>query len=272
MGLADIHRELRGRERRLTLFDPPQGLAEAFTEHFAARAVAVEVATAAEGPAGLAVVTDDSDPLAAVDVSRLTPPYDGAETAAAARRLSAGVARGAFVSDDPDQLERTRREFEDRAWRAGAGTLHVGVGVDVDVHASPLGTSEASVLARLAESGLDVHVYAHTNALADGEAVWRDVGTPPVDRTGRDVGRDRGGRTGRTRAAGRLGEATLHSGGTAELGRFGFVAFDGADTTTDRCALVFEGRAGRPIRGAWTYDDDVVDALLAYLSRRYRVD
>jgi DICT domain-containing protein len=270
MGLADIHRELRGRERRLTLFDPPPGLAETFTDHFAARAVAVEVATPEAGPAGIAVVTEDREPLAVADVSTLAPPYESGETARVASRLSTVIADGAFVSQDPDQLMRTRREFEDRAWRSNAGALHVGVGAGLG--ASPVARSEASVLARLAESDLDVHVYAHADALADGEAVWEDDEPTPEGPAGAVAEGDVNVATGGVRVAGRLGEASLHTAQAAELRRFGVVAYDGGETPSDRCALVFEGRADRPTGGAWTYDDDVVDGLLAYLSRRYRTE
>jgi hypothetical protein len=234
MALTEIRRELESRVRCLTLFDPPPGLADAFAEHFCDRAVIVRVAESSPGTGGFAVLTGrDTDPLAIVDVSTLQPPYETGETAATAAQLSSRIVRDAFVSDDPAQLDRTTREIEDRAWRSGQGTLHLGVG--------PWSTpTRAEVVSRLAGSGLDVHVYLRL-----------DRPDAPVDRSA-------------------FGEAVVHRSGARELDRLEFVAFDGGPSPTDRCALLIdrdcrsEGRTG-----VWTYDGGTVDAILHHLEEQY---
>jgi hypothetical protein len=131
-----------------------------------------------------------------------------------------------FAGLDRRQLLATSREFEDRAWRVGTGTIHAGF-QRLDAY-----RAQRPLYDRLAEeTNLDVHVYAV-------------VEDPPDDI-----------------APG----VTLHTEPTAEIGRYWFVVYDGGDAVDQQCALVAEQTDDGSYDGAWTYDRSLVDSLLASL-------
>lgn len=75
-----------------------------------------------------------------------------------------------FASLSRRQLLATAREFEDRAWRAGSGLLHVGF------QTAEAFEPQCSLYRRLAtETDLDVHVHlADADGDVDGVTVHRD--------------------------------------------------------------------------------------------------
>jgi hypothetical protein len=169
--LPEIIRELARTDRRLTLFDPPPGLVADLRERLAERRVTVESLPAGAGPDGYAVLSGDGAVLATVDVRGLGPPFDDVDDVLG--RLFDELDPLTFSGSDPDVLAATTREFEDRAWRAGAGRLHAGLR-----HPAAL-RAEADVYSHLGRSSLDVHVYVH--ASGDGPTV-DDVTVHAVDR------------------------------------------------------------------------------------------
>jgi hypothetical protein len=143
-----------------------------------------------------------------------------------------------FTSLERPHLLATSREIEDRAFRAGRGTLYAGF-QSLSVY-----RAQSPVYERLVtETDLTVHVY--------GESDW----TPPAVE-------------GVTVHTGTSGGETSADGNTTTaegLGAFWFVAFDGGDDETMACALVAEEVCDGAYRGGWTYDPDLARAFTAYL-------
>ena len=54
-----------------------------------------------------------------------------------------------------------------------------------------------------------------------------------------------------------------------EIGSFWFLAFDGGSEPQNACALLAEERSPEAFYGFWTYDEDLVGAIEAYLSSTY---
>jgi hypothetical protein len=169
--LPEIIGDLERSERRLTLFDPPPGLVAELAERLTERQVTVEAAPAGAGPDGYAVLTDEGGVLTAVEVSDVDPARD--DVGDLLGRLYDGLDPLSFSTTDPDTLAATTREFEDRAWRVGSGSLHAGLR-----HPGAL-RAAADVYSRLGRTDLDVHAYVH----AGGDAPRVDnVAVHAVDR------------------------------------------------------------------------------------------
>ena len=147
------------------------------------------------------------------------------------RSLTVLLAETAFTSVERRHLLATSREFENRAWRVGRGTLYAGF-----QSLSAYRTQLAVYRHLAAETALDVRVY--------GEPDW----TPP-DVPGVLVS----------------DSATV----AAELGAFWFVVFDGGGDDEMACALVAEERSEGRYYGAWTYDPGAVRDLATYLDATY---
>lgn len=130
-----------------------------------------------------------------------------------------------FRTFERRQLLAVSRELEDRAWRVGSGRLHAGFQRPAAL------VSQRGVYARLADSGLDAHVYFDGTWDAD-----------PID------------------------GVTMHSETDGELGRFWFVVF--ASGTAQDCALVAEQRT-EGYDGFWTYDGDRVAVIDDHLRDAY---
>lgn len=137
-----------------------------------------------------------------------------------------------FHSERRRSLLATSREFEDRAWRVGEGRLHTGFQRPDAV------ADQWVVYERLAETGLDVHLYF------DGD--WADPAIP---------------------------NTAVHTTTDGELGRYWFVVFDApADAAAQSCALLAAEREPTAYSGFWTYDPSEVDALATYLTETYGRD
>jgi DICT domain-containing protein len=134
-----------------------------------------------------------------------------------------------FTSYDVGQMVSASREIEDRAWRAGRGSLHAGFQTVTTL------ASQRETYERLgAREGLDVHAYAFPDRSPDEEFPF-----------------------------------SLHLERTDELERAWFVAYDGGGVDESKCALVAEERDPRRFYGFWTYDADTVDYVVDHLTRTY---
>lgn len=132
-----------------------------------------------------------------------------------------------FASLTRRQLLLTAREFEDRAWRVGHGTFHVGF------QSADRFRPQRLLYRRLAEeTDLDVHVYA----------IPDDEFTPPPG-------------------------VTLHTEPADEIGRYWFMVFDGGERSEQPFALVAEQRSDDEFYGVWTYDRSLVERALANVPR-----
>lgn len=234
MSLSSIIEDVTGTERTLTVYDPadPEAI-EDVKRHFEVQNVAVEEASAPEGPDDFAVLHDDGEFLAAADLGELRR----------AVTFEAGLLDADFEEQQyPDVLKHTddttftayekrrmilaSREIEERAWRTGEGELHAGF------QRLSLFRDQWDRYARLGETGVSVHVY--------GEPDWQ---APAAD------------------------WLTLHEEDAPEVRGSWFVAFDAPEGTG--CALVAEEREPDRFGGFWTYDEAVVGDVLGHLRETY---
>jgi len=131
-------------------------------ERFVARNVDVTVRELPpDGPEPFVTVRDDSGFRGAVTASTLerllAPPRaanrHGEDVSPAYGAVVELLDDTVFASLSRRQLLATTREFEDRAWRTGAGVLHAGFQTAEEFEA------QRSTYGRLADTGLDVHVH-----------------------------------------------------------------------------------------------------------------
>ena len=162
------------------------------------------------GPSPFVVIRNDDGFLGAVSHATLqsflspstTPTWRMDEADRSYRVLYDLLDDTVFAGLDRRQLLGATREIEDRAYRVGAGRLHVGL-----QSRAVLEAQESLYRHLAAETNLDVHVY-----IVDE---WRDDPLPGI---------------------------TVHVEPTPEIGRFWVVAFDGGPDPTQQCALVGEQR------------------------------
>lgn len=164
-------------ERRKTLFHYASESGD-FSERFVARNVDVTFRELPPGgPDPFVVVRDDSGFRGAVTVatleSVLAPPATNTDERVAVSpvddALLAVLDDTVFASLSRRQLLTTSREFEDRAWRAGAGVLHAGFQTVEQFD------DQRPTYRRLADTTLDVHVHVAAPDLdADGVTVHLD--------------------------------------------------------------------------------------------------
>ncbi|SFR50508.1 DICT sensory domain-containing protein [Halogeometricum limi] len=239
--LRTVLDEARRRRKSLVYY---ASTADEFVEQFDARNVEVRFRESPPlGPEPFAVIRDDGDdgevrgvvPVATLrafvegprlpddGTRRLTPEY---------RAVLELLDDTVFASLDRRQLLLTSREFEDRAWRVGYGTLHVGFQTPAAFRA------QASTYRRLAGgSALDVHVYLVANDETDDEA--NEIPSIPG--------------------------VTVHTEPASEIRPYWFLVFDGGGTTDQQFALVAEDRDDGTFYGAWTYDPSLVATALGRL-------
>ncbi|MFC6794546.1 DICT sensory domain-containing protein [Halobaculum halobium] len=240
MSLRAVIDTVEGREKRLTVFDPPNADAIAeLREYFASQAVQIEEGTTDSGLSGYVVLSDDQDDevLAAVDLRHLdgdiaVGPGEQSAFAPILEHLDGTT----FTSYDIPRMMAATREMEDRAWRAGAGELHAGFQRVGAIRA------QKGVYEDLATKDIDIHTYC---APSDD--------TPDIE------------------------GVTIHQVDNAEIRRSWFVVFDGGGNPNDACALLAEERGEadeRRFYGFWTYDAGVVETVLptSATSTRSRCD
>jgi len=197
---------------------------------------------------GFVTVRQGNDFLASVDLDALsgffepalTLPGTGQDRDQALSTFLDNLDETLFHGTTRQQLLAASREFEDRAWRVGTGSLHAGFQRPAALEA------QRSVYERLADRGLDVHVYFHGD--------WDTATIPGV---------------------------TMHVARTDEIERFWFVAFDGGprpsadpaareNRPSQACALLARETEPASYSGFWTYDPEWVRSLLDYLDATYR--
>lgn len=236
MDLAELLSAVERLRKDITVYAPE--VDRDVVEQFATKNVSVDYrALPAAGPGGFVVLRDDDGFVGSVDLETLTeltsPPIpdvgDDPGIDPAYRALLEVLGDTLFSSFDRRQLLATAREFENRAWRVGDGTLRVGFQNPSALRA------QVPTYARLGtETDLDVHVYVSEE--------WTAAAIPGV---------------------------TVHAEDAEEIGRFWFLAFDGGGDEANRCGLVAEERSPGEFYGFWTYDPDRVGELLAHLADRY---
>ncbi|QIB74133.1 sensor protein [Halogeometricum borinquense] len=155
MSLGDIISAVRGRRRTLIIYDPVSDqLVEQLREHTAPYPLTVERRADGGAFAGHAELTDGDGLTIHTDCSDLSAPVSHQEFEAHFADVLSRIDRTTFTSYDGSQMAATSREIEDRAWRFGHGSLHVGFQC-----ASTLSTQE-QVYRDLARKNLDIHAYA----------------------------------------------------------------------------------------------------------------
>lgn len=237
MSLREVIESVEGREKRLTVFDPPSDSVVAeLREYFASQAVRIEVGSTDSGLSGYVVLSDEHDDevLAAVDLRHLegdltVAPGEQGAFAPILEHLDGTT----FTSYNLQQMMAATREMEDRAWRAGTGELHAGFQRVGAIRA------QKGVYEDLATKDLDIHTYCGpSDEMPDIEGV------------------------------------AIHQEDTREIRESWFVVFDGGGNPTDACALLAEERGDpdeRLFYGFWTYDPTVVRTVLDHLHERYAV-
>lgn len=240
MSLRDVIESVEGREKRLTVFDPPSdAVVTELREYFSSQQVRIDVGESDSSLAGYAVLSDADDDavLAAVDLADLAD-LDGPVTAGVGETrafspLLEHLDDATFTSYDPEQILAATREMEDRAWRTGTGELHAGFQRTAALRA------QKGVYEDLARKRLDIHVYC--------------VPAPDVPA---------------------VEGVTIHLEDTPEIRRSWFVVYDGDGDPNHACALLAEERGDpdeRTFYGFWTYDPTVVGRVLDHLHDRYLV-
>ncbi|WP_306057351.1 DICT sensory domain-containing protein [Natronococcus wangiae] len=203
---------------------------------------------------GFLVIRDEDGFAASIGIEEvrefLEPPiyrpWDEAFADAEYRILLEILDDTVWYSLERRQLLATSREIENRAWRVGEGTLHVGF------QRLSLLRHQLPIYERLAEeTDLEIHVYGgadDSSANPDGMTIHVVDG---ADERGDDDGSDDSGPDG------------------DEIGDFWLLAFDGGGDERQACALLAEERNPDEFAGFWTYDPAVVDEIVTYLERTY---
>lgn len=153
-------------------------------------------------------------------------PWDTDGRAAAYRDLVALLSGASFEMDEKRSLVATAREIEERAWRAGAGTLYASF------QSLSAFRAQLPVYERLVES-TDLRVVAF------GAPDW----DPPA-----------------------VEGVTVHRDDAGDLTDFWVVAFHGGGDDDRKCAMVAEETSPGTFAGVVTYDPDLVDELTACLA------
>jgi len=166
----------------------------------------------------------DLDDLQVLLEPPIVRPDDPEDVGDAYRALLEVLDGTVFATLDRQQLQATSREFERRAWQVGRGTLRVGF------QSLSAFEPQTETYRRLGEeTDLDIHVY--------GQPDW----SPPT-----------------------IPNVTYHRDTEGTLTPYWFMAFDGGDEESQRCALVAR-EDGDGYRGFWTYDPSLVGDILATL-------
>ena len=222
--------EVERRRKRFVVFadDEP-----AVAEQLATRNVTVEHRALPEsGPEPFVEIYDGDRFLGAITLDDLevllSPPIvrpsDPEDVGEAYRALLEVLDGTVFATLDRQQLQATSREFETRAQQVGGGTLRVGF------QSLSAFEPQTETYRRLGEgTDLDIHVY--------GQPDW----SPPT-----------------------IPNVTYHRDRDGTLAPYWFMAFDGGDEESQRCALIARDHDDG-YRGFWTYDPSLVGDILATL-------
>ncbi len=238
MDLRDCIEYIRHHEKELRLFniDPTDAIDEDLRAYFETLNVRITVGRTASGaPEDVAVLSNDTEVLAVVNVATLRELLENVPTGVGHLGIADGkyeeilrhLKETTFTSYDTEQLAYASREIEDRARRVGQGSIHAGF------QRSSIMAEQQSVYTDLARQGVSVHAYAVPDV------------TPP-----------------------NLGSGHVHTVSTDEIAETWFVVFDGGNET-QKTALLAHERDGNAFYGIWTYDPELVDHILGHLTQTY---
>ena len=197
-----------------------------------------------DGPADVALLHRGSDLIEAAPIRSLlgalevsdSPADLGDRAGSDGAALLADLSRSTFGARGASKsfLIDVSHVIEMEAWRTGAGELHAGF-----QELSRLWTDPESrrIYRRLAESGVDVHVY----------------GVPATESPDWDG-------------------VTVHELDTDEIRASWFVAYDGGGDPDRKATLLVEERDPGTYTGFWTYRADRTDGAMAYLDATYGGD
>ncbi|GGN86988.1 DUF7504 family protein [Haloarcula pellucida] len=218
---------------------PPDAL-EAVERYFDRHGITVrEASLDVAQPRSVALLHHGDDVLGSESVTALAAAIDiqtDGDDAFSDRRTSEllrNLDRSVFgaAAADKNLLVDVSHTIELLANRVGRGRLHAGFQYLSRLTGDP---ESARIYERLADSGLDVHVYGVDDT---------DASLPGV---------------------------TVHSGEASELSESWFVVFDGDGDPSQRAALLaVERDGGGQYEGVWTYDSDFVRRTDAYLTETY---
>jgi len=234
MSLTELIAGVKAHRKTLTAVNAAPHVVESLRERFDDRNVAVRAVEASDVPDDFVILSEDGRFVAAAGVAEVVGDDPDRGDAPGAedtpyRPILDHLDETMFTSYDPAQMVAASREIEDRAWRAGAGTLYAGF-QKLSVLAD-----QAEMYDRLAARGdLSVHAYAYPDA------------DPPEHE-----------------------EFTVHIERTDEIRDSWFVVYDGDGAEENKCALLAEERDARSFYGFWTYDADTVDWIVEHLTSTY---
>ncbi|WP_435096876.1 DICT sensory domain-containing protein [Halarchaeum sp. P4] len=234
MALRDVLETVRSHQKTLTVYAHAPAIVPELRDYFASQNVAVRYSRCPRDEPEHVVLADDDGFEAAVSLDAMRTLVDPDAPAkrvgepAPYQRVLEGLDGATFTSYDHRQTLHATREVEDRAWRAGVGTLHAGF-QSLSTFREARETYEC-----LAVSDLDIHVY----------------GAPADDATAADVAVD---------------GVTVHADDSPDIAETWFVAYDGGPDARQKSALVAEERDPGEFYGVWTYDAALVDRVLAAL-------
>ncbi|MDS0298779.1 histidine kinase [Halogeometricum sp. S1BR25-6] len=234
MSLTELIAGVEDSEKTLVVHNADDSTVDSVVERFADRNVTVATASTESGPPEYVVLSEGNRVLSATSLAEIvpdggrprTPGFDSEPYKPILDELDETM----FTSYDWRRMLAASREIEDRAWRAGEGTLYAGF-------------QNYSTL----EKQLAVYEQLGTKADLDVTAfAFPDVDLPEHERTF-DVFPER----------------------AAEIRDTWFVAFDGGGDEESKCALLAEEREPRQFYGFWTYDPGTVDYIFDHLGETY---
>ncbi|MDS0292845.1 DICT sensory domain-containing protein [Halogeometricum luteum] len=234
MSLTELIAGVEDSEKTLVVHNADEPTVDSVVDRFADRNVSVTTASTESGPPEYVVLSEGDRVLSATSLAEVVPgggrpqtPGFGSEPY---KPILDELDETMFTSYDWRRMLAASREIEDRAWRAGEGTLYAGF-------------QRYSVLERQlpvyeqlgTKTNLDVTAFAFPDAeLPDHEGTF-------------DVYPER----------------------AAEIRDTWFVAFDGGGDEESKCALLAEEREPRRFYGFWTYDPETVDYVFDHLGETY---
>ena len=239
--LRDAFEAVEARQKTLEVYADDEETTAELERQFSTRNVRVvgRPAPSTDDP-GFVVVRDaDGEFLGALSIGHLDaivspmvhPPWVIAETDVDPAAVFDFLENTVFTSYDRRQLLVVAREIEERAWRAGSGSLFVGFQTATAFQA------QRTVYERfVSETDVTVTIFI------DDEWSGEPGGSVRV---------------------------VAEHGVGHEIGQFWFVFFDGGGSDLDACGLLAEEREPDQYYGFWTDDPDRVDEVIAYLESTY---
>jgi DICT domain-containing protein len=239
VGLRDSIEYIRNREKELCLLnvDPTDIINEELATFFNTQNVRITINRTASGkPEEVAVLSNAIEVLAVVDVSILRELLEDVSTGTG--HLGIADKKYEDVLRHLKETTFTSRDTEQLLYASREiedRARRVGQG---SIHAGfqqcSIMAEQRSVYTDLASRGVSVHAYGIPDA------------TPPD-----------------------LGARHVHAVSTDEIAETWFVVFDGGGDDRQKTALLAHERDEDAFYGAWTYDPELVDYVLGYLTQTY---